>query len=189
MTTVFLSGSRTISRLNDLIRTRLNNIVEKGFRVIVGDANGADKALQSFLAHAQYDNVMIFCAGDICRNNLGSWPTENVAVDPKLKGRDFYTQKDKAMASEADYGFVLWDGKSVGSINNVLELMKFGKPVVVYFGPEKIFHSLKQADDVQKLLRHCDANDYREINRTVHLNRRLGELRPTMQKSLDFLMS
>jgi hypothetical protein len=185
-TTVFLSGSRVISRLNHSIRARLKNIVEQGFRVIVGDANGADKALQSFFADVHYNNVVVFCAGNICRNNVGEWPIENVEVDLKLKGRDFYTQKDKAMAAEADYGFVLWDGKSVGSISNVLELMNSRKPVVVYFGPEKAFYNLKQSEDVHALLRHCDANDYREINKTIHFDRRLGELQPAIQSSFSF---
>jgi hypothetical protein len=185
MTTVFLSGSRKISRLNDGIRVRLKNIIEQGFEVIVGDANGADKALQSFFADMHYDKVVVFCAGNICRNNVGSWPTENVVVDPKLKGRDFYAQKDKAMASKADYGFVLWDGKSIGSITNVFELMKGRKPVVVYFGPEKAFYNLKQAEDVRSLLNHCDAEDYREIDRAVHFQRRLSDLQPAVQTSLN----
>jgi len=184
-TTVFLSGSRKISRLNDSIRNRLRNIIDQGFRVIVGDANGADKALQIFLAEVHYDNVEVFCAGHVCRNNVGEWPVKHIEVDPKLKGRDVYTQKDKAMASEADYGFVLWDGKSAGSINNVLELMKSGKPVVTYFGPEKTFYNLKQSSDVQTLLRHCDDSDYRSINDKIHFDRRLDDLRPSVQGSFN----
>ena len=62
-TTVFLSGSRNISRLNDAIRMRLQTITDKGFHVVVGDANGADKAIQSYLATMQYANVTVFCVG------------------------------------------------------------------------------------------------------------------------------
>ncbi|GMR20985.1 MAG: hypothetical protein BMS9Abin36_1583 [Gammaproteobacteria bacterium] len=39
MTTVFLSGSRKISQLDETVKSRLSTIVEKEFRVIVGDAN------------------------------------------------------------------------------------------------------------------------------------------------------
>jgi hypothetical protein len=62
--TVFLSGSRKISRLNDEIRLRLKTIISKEFEVVVGDANGADKALQSYLADINYEHVTVFCAGD-----------------------------------------------------------------------------------------------------------------------------
>ncbi len=184
-TTVFLSGSRKITRLNDMIRSRLKNMIDQGFRIVVGDANGADKASQGYLAEAHYDNVVVFCAGNVCRNNVGEWNVRNIDVDPKLKGRDFYAQKDKAMVSEADYGFVIWDGKSAGSINNVLELMKSGKPVVLYFGPEKGFYHLKQASDVETLLQHCDDGAYRSINKEIHFDSRLEDLRCSLQGSLN----
>jgi len=64
MTTVFLSGSRKISRLDEDVRKRLSTIVEKKFRVIVGDANGADKAFQTYLAGMDYANVTVFCSGE-----------------------------------------------------------------------------------------------------------------------------
>src|SRR5690242_7626546 len=150
--TVFLSGSRKINRLNDDIRLRVQNIASQHLKVVIGDANGADKALQSYLAEIHYPHVTVFCAGHECRNNVGAWEQKNVDVDPKLRGRDFYVEKDKAMAAVADYGFVLWDGKSAGSINNVLEMMKHRKPVVLYFSPGKSFHALKGAEDVRNLM-------------------------------------
>lgn len=183
-TTVFLSGSRKISRLDDAVRGRLKTMMDKGFRIVVGDANGADKALQGCLAEAHYDNVDVFCAGNICRNNVGTWNVRNIDVDPHLRGRDFYTQKDKAMALEADYGFVLWDGKSVGSINNVIELLKDGKSVVVYFAPNKEFHTLKQPGDIYTLLQESDQVNYRNIIKKTGLDRQLDNKGEIAQRSL-----
>ncbi len=139
MTTIFLSGSRRINRLDNRVRSRIQNMVDQNLHIVVGDANGADKALQEYLATQKYRNVLIFCSGQNCRNNMGSWSVVHVAADPGLKGRAFYTQKDIAMALKADYGFVLWDGKSTGSMNNVFQLAKNGKKTVVYLSPEKRF--------------------------------------------------
>lgn len=183
MTTVFLSGSRKITRLNDKIRLRIQNILEQGFRIVVGDANGADKAMQSYLAERYYPNVSVFCAGDFCRNNVGSWETRKVSVDKKLKGRAFYTQKDKAMVAEADFGFVLWDGKSEGSINNVLELLSCGKKAVVYFGPQKQFFNVKTPDDVQNLLTLCDPSASHELKSSENIRRQMERLDITDQHS------
>lgn len=182
--TVFLSGSRHISRLNDLIRARLEKIMEQDLKVVVGDANGADKALQAYLAAADYRNVVVFCSGGRCRNNLGAWDQRHVDVDARLNGRDFYAEKDKTMAGEADYGFVLWDGKSAGSVGNMLELMKRGKPVVVYFAPEKSFHALKEADDLRSLIARCEVDDYRTMNDKIHVDRRLRDLHAPVQGAL-----
>ena len=182
--TVFLSGSRNISRLNPIICDRLKKMIDKRLCLVIGDANGADKAVQKYLANAQYDDVVVFCAGDVCRNNVGAWRVNNVYADPALKGRDFYEQKDKAMASAADFGFVLWDGKSPGSINNVLELVKARKAVVVYFEPEKSFQNLKKPSDILALLRQCDESDYRDLNKKIHFDRRLADMKISSQGSL-----
>ncbi len=156
MTTVFLSGSRKISRLDEDVRNRLSNIIKKEFRVIVGDAQGADKAFQTYLANMDYSNVIVFCSGSECRNNVGGWDVKRVSVDVKFKGRDFYTQKDKAMAGQADYGFVLWDGESPGSISNVMEMLNRNKRAVVYLSPEKQFYAVSHLDDANKLLEKYD---------------------------------
>lgn len=184
MTTVFLSGSRKISRLNEMVRSRIDNMIEKGFRIMVGDANGADKAMQKFLSDSQYSNVVIFCSGETCRNNIGEWDVKQVPVDPKLKGRDFYTAKDKEMASKADYGFVLWDGKSAGAINNIFELLKHGKRIVVYFSPEKEFHAISHLNDAKALLKKCDPTIIDAISKKIRLSTSIAEVNKAAQGNL-----
>ncbi|HMT94310.1 hypothetical protein [uncultured Thiothrix sp.] len=152
MTTVFISGSRHIRALNSEIKARLQNIVNNQFEIIVGDAFGVDKAVQHYLAAINYPTVRVFCSGSVCRNNLGNWAVEWINVDPSLKGRAFYTEKDKAMAAQADYGFVLWDGKSQGSLNNIHELLRLERKLLLWYAPEKIFHTITTTDDLQKLI-------------------------------------
>jgi hypothetical protein len=45
VTTVFVAGSRQISRLPAEVKTHLDTMIEKGFQILVVDANGADKAV------------------------------------------------------------------------------------------------------------------------------------------------
>ena len=156
MTTVFISGSRHLSRLNQEVKSRLENVISQHFAVVVGDANGADKAVQSYLCEVGYDAVTVFCAGDKCRNNLGNWQVKKIQAEPKLKGRAFYTVKDKKMAEIADYGFVLWDGKSQGSYANIMELLQQSKKALVYFAPNKHFMTVKTQADLDVLIRLCD---------------------------------
>ncbi len=59
------------------------------------------------------------------------------------------------MAGEADYGLVLWDGESPGSISNVIEMLKRNKRVVVYLSPEKQFYAVEHLEDANKLLEKC----------------------------------
>lgn len=183
MTTVFLSGSRAVSRLPQEVIMRLDNIVQNGFSVVTGDANGADKAFQKYLANHEYKDVKIFYVGSAPRNNVGNWNTEQVEVPSGLKGRDFYTQKDKFMAGVADYGMVLWDGKSSGSAQNMIWLEESGKCCLVFYAPIKKFFKLSNRQDFLKLMDMINPADLKEIQRKVIL----GPLSvPSNQGLLDF---
>lgn len=51
------------------------------------------------------------------------------------KGFHFYAAKDQRMAEEASVGLMVWDGKSVGTLTNVLRLVrrrKKGQPPVPF---------------------------------------------------------
>ena len=93
MTFVFLSGSRKISRISKDVRDRIDNMVQKDMNIVTGDANGADKAMQSYLHELKYPNVTIYYVGLSPRNNVGNWPTKNVFVEGKLSGREFMLKK------------------------------------------------------------------------------------------------
>ncbi|MSO71643.1 MAG: hypothetical protein EXQ88_06495 [Alphaproteobacteria bacterium] len=169
MTTVFLSGSRRITRLGEEVRQRLNNMVENKLDIITGDANGADKAMQSYLANLLYQKVTIFFVGGAPRNNIGKWPTRQVLDEGNLRGRHFYAQKDREMSKIADFGFILWDGKSAGSVQNMLWLLSEGKKVVVYFAPEKRFYNFKSQDNLVELLARCDEESLVDMERKIAL--------------------
>jgi hypothetical protein len=98
-TKVFIAGSRRLSRLNHEVRRRLDTIVDKGFTVILGDANGADKAVQQHLGSKGYRDVLVFCMDTGCRNNVGGWPTRMIAArDPARRDFAYYSTKDRAMS-------------------------------------------------------------------------------------------
>ena len=52
------------------------------------------------------------------------------------------------MAETAEYGLMLWDGKSKGTVNNVVNLSRDHKPVVVYVAPTRQFRTVKSFDDL-----------------------------------------
>ena len=81
---VSIAGSRRLSRLGADVWRRIDNIIDRGFAVLVGDANGVDKAVQQYLVNRRYANVMVFCMEGGCRNNVGDWETRIVASpDPR----------------------------------------------------------------------------------------------------------
>jgi adenine/guanine phosphoribosyltransferase-like PRPP-binding protein len=173
MTKVFIGGSRRIGRLNNEIRQRLDNIIAHSFTVLVGDASGVDKSVQKHFADKHYGNVIVFCAGRSCRNNVGGWETKHLQVDGSTKDYRFYMAKDIEMAKEADYGFMIWDAQSGGTLSNILELLEMGKKVLVYMGPNKDFVKLQRVEDLRKILQACPDQAVKIFDTKFNLSRRL----------------
>jgi probable addiction module antidote protein len=158
MNTVFVGGSRHVSRLSPLTQERLSNVIQMDARVIVGDANGADKAVQRFLSDHAYPHVTVFCSGEICRNNVGQWHTRHIDAPKNAKGFDFYAAKDRVMAHEADFGLMIWDGKSAGTILNILRLIHAGRKAVLINVPEKTTTNFKTPADWKHFLASCTSS-------------------------------
>ncbi|MEW6543523.1 MAG: hypothetical protein AB1411_07920 [Nitrospirota bacterium] len=151
MEAVFLGGSRRIAHLNESIRSKLDEFLNRGLWIFVGDANGADRALQQHLADRGYERVVVYAVTGMLRNNVGHWKVCSVDAPRGARGFDLYSVKDAQMANDASYGFMLWDGKSRGTLANVRSLLTRGKPVTVHLGPAHRLISLRSPDDLRKL--------------------------------------
>lgn len=152
MHSVFIAGSRALSKLNAQIKERLDNIVKQDLTVLVGDANGADKAVQRHLAERGYQHVVVYCM-EVCRNNLGNWPTHPHTAELGVRhGRQYYGIKDLAMAKDASCGFMIWDGKSKGTLTNVISLVNAQKKVLLYSAPRKHFFTVRTPRDLTHAL-------------------------------------
>jgi adenine-specific DNA-methyltransferase len=156
MNTIFIGGSRHVSRLPAEVKKRLDNVIASNHKVIVGDANGADKAVQKHFYDAHYSLVTVFCSGEAPRNNLGSWTTHRVDVPKGAKGFQFYAAKDREMAREADFGLMIWDGKSPGTVLNVLRLVQAGKISVLFNVTDKAAVNVKTVDQYRDFIQRCE---------------------------------
>jgi hypothetical protein len=155
MTKVFIGGSRKISRLGPEVEARVDNIIAGNYTVLIGDADGADKAVQAYLAERGFKKVVVYCMGDKCRNNVGGWEIQRIRAGKNVKGFEYYATKDRVMAQDASHGLMLWDGKSKGSLNNILNLIALGKSVLVYLHPIQEFVTIKTSADLDLLLSNC----------------------------------
>lgn len=163
MSTVFVGGSRRIPRLDDAVVARITNILKREFWIVVGDANGVDKCVQEFLARKAHRRVRVFHSGRNCRNNLGHWETCAIAADAPVRSYEFYVAKDREMARRADYGLMIWDTRSAGTLRNVVDLIQQHKTVVVYIAESGEFRNVCHQSDVEALLALCDRDLARRL--------------------------
>jgi hypothetical protein len=64
---------------------------------------------------------------------------------------------------------MLWDGKSKGTINNVVNLAREGKPVVVYIAPKRRVLTVKALDDLSGVLAQGDTDSVERVVSALHL--------------------
>lgn len=83
MIKVFISGSMRIKRLDNNVLSRINNILEKHYSIVVGDADGVDSSVQEYLKQQGAKSVFVYCTGSRPRNNIGNWETNNVSTTSK----------------------------------------------------------------------------------------------------------
>lgn len=167
MNKVFLGGSRKLPRLNSAIRAELRKLMADEHLVLVGDAAGADKAVQTFFAEEGYRDVVVYCMDGLCRNNVGGWEVHPVDSGGKRRGFDYFAMKDAEMSRDADNGFMFWDGKSRGTLNNVWNLLRQEKATRIYLSPSKSFRTVKSIADFQALLAGCDAGVRSCFDKTI----------------------
>ena len=124
---VFISGSITINKLPKSAINKIDNIINQNITVCIGDAKGADLLVQKYLSKKQYANVIVYFVGNEIRNNVGNWRVKHIETNITKKCRELYTAKDEAMAKDADYGLMIWDGQSKGTLNNINNMKQANK--------------------------------------------------------------
>lgn len=166
---VFISGSMRIKNLDNNILNRINNIVDSDYQVIVGDANGVDSSIQEYLKTKNSKSVTVYCSGGQARNNIGHWITEKITTSAVHGTRAFFTAKDVQMAKDCDYGFMIWDTKSTGTLSNTIELLQRNKKSLVYINKAKEFLKVKNIFDLEKLISYMSESAFIKADKKLKL--------------------
>jgi len=105
------------------VKERIDNAIERGMKIIVGEAPGANRLYQDYLKAKGYKNVVVGHAVRM-RYNAGNWKT--VQYGKNLK------ERERNMIRDCDLSVVIWMNQS-GVIAENLELLKrFRKPTFLY---------------------------------------------------------
>ncbi len=177
MTTVFISGSMNIKHLDSKVKERISNIVTSEFEVVVGDADGADTSIQQYLSELCCSKVTVYCSGSSPRNNVGNWPVHVVKTSYSEGSRAFFTAKDLEMAEIADFGLMIWDTKSTGTISNVVELLSRKKKSVVFVNKEKSFKTVGSVEQLEALIGCMSEHAKRKADEKIRLLSKVESLK------------
>ena len=133
---IFISGSKSISKLPDLAKIFIDQFIENGDEILIGDCYGIDAIVQKYIETKGFDNVTVYCSGVTPRNIFTSFAKIHFCTETAkgLTGSDFHYAKDIQMANNCDQALMIWDGKSKGTAENLKRIKEMGKPFVMIRG-------------------------------------------------------
>lgn len=152
MAKIFISGSMRIKNVHSLVLKRIDNIIFSNFHIFIGDAIGVDASIQKILNEKNYRNVTVFYAGDSPRHNIGDWQVRGVETKHKKNTRLYFTAKDLVMAKKCDYGLMVWDSKSTGTLSNVYEILTQNKRSLIFVNKLKKFYTVSDSSSFERLI-------------------------------------
>lgn len=150
--TVFIGGPQTIINLNNAVRTHLDEIMAQGHPVLIGDAIGTERAVQTYLNAKGYKKVEVYYCGERPKYNVGGWKSRRIRATQPARRQEHEAVKDRAMTAKADYGFILWNGESIETLLNIRRLAAGGKNVRVYLSPIRQFMDVTSLEDWKRLV-------------------------------------
>ncbi|MCO5066796.1 MAG: hypothetical protein M9924_20695 [Rhizobiaceae bacterium] len=174
MAMIFLGGSRDIFELPPPAIERIGAIVAAEHGVLIGDAPGADAEMQGLLAGYDYEHVGVFHAWVEPRNNLGDWAAYHIPPPDGAQGFGVHAGKDREMARRADFGLIVWDGRSPGTCLNVLRLAVTGRPCVVYDTMRGTVATVHDTSDWRAMLQHSGPDTRRAVEGRMTADERLA---------------
>jgi hypothetical protein len=149
---IVLGGSRHLEYIPNEVAEKLDGWIAQDVQFLVGDAPGSDRAFQSFLQMRKYPNVLVLSSAGMIRNNLGNWPTELVESGLKSKSHSVHAFKDRKMTAISDFGLMIWDCESAGTLSNVIDLLKQGKECALWIAPDSELCNFDNYDSLNRWL-------------------------------------
>ncbi len=176
-----------IKNLDPEVRKRIDNIIAQDFEIIVGDADGADTSVQWHLFNHGGNRATVFCSGPTPRNNVGDWAVESVITKHAEGSRAFFTAKDLRMAEVADYGLMIWDAKSTGTLSNVIELLLRNKKSVVFVNKAKTFCNVGTVEQLEELVNFMSEHAKNKADKKIGLLNRIESLKSEKAQASMFV--
>ncbi|WP_035552177.1 hypothetical protein [Burkholderia sp. 9120] len=177
MPTVFIAGSITIKHLDVKVKECIDKIIASDYDVLVGDADGADTSIQEYLRERSTARAVVYCSGSVPRNNVGDWTVHTVDTSYEPGSRAFFTAKDLEMAKAADYGLMIWDTKSTGTLSNVIELLRRKKKARVFVNKDKVFKDVGDVAQLEQLVSRMSEAALKKADAKIRLFEKINTLK------------
>jgi len=81
------------------------------------------------------------------------------------------------MAEDCDYGLMIWDTKSTGTLSNTIELLRRKKLSLVYINKLKEFLKVKEVSDLEKLTSYMSESAFIKADKKLKLRNKIDSFK------------
>jgi hypothetical protein len=80
------------------------------------------------------------------------------------------------MAKVADYGLMIWDTKSTGTLSNVIELLKHERSARVFVNKDRIFVTVSNAESLNELIEFMSEGGRAKAEEKINLSAQINAI-------------
>jgi hypothetical protein len=80
------------------------------------------------------------------------------------------------MAADCDYGLMVWDSKSTGTLSNAIELLSRHKKSLVYVNKTKEFLTVSDVNDLRRLLQYMSPSSLNKAEEKLRITKKIETL-------------
>ena len=157
-----VGGTKNIDNLPECVQTRLKELAGEKNGFIMGTNVGADVLLREFLSKDAKASVNVYVPEDEKVSFEGANVThfkpryddedKRRTHEKFMHGSFIFPDADFSLLKDAEYGFFIWDGESLRTFMNILEMVWNKKPVEVYSEKTDNNYKIEKAEDLKKLV-------------------------------------
>lgn len=81
------------------------------------------------------------------------------------------------MAKTCDYGLMVWDSKSTGTLSNVYELLRQRKTSIVFANKIKKFFEVSSVAEFQKMVSIMSESSFMKANKKIDLDYKIKKIK------------
>ena len=159
---IYVGGSKKIDTLPECVQTRLKELAGEKNGFIMGANAGADVLLREFLSKDAKASVNVYIPEDEDVSydgvNVTHFKPRYDDEDKRrthekfMHGSFVFPDADYSLLKDAEYGFFIWDGESLRTFMNILEMVWYKKPVEVYLAKTGNIYKIEKAEDLKELV-------------------------------------
>lgn len=172
----YITNSDNINILSNCVIKMLENVIVKGYNIILGD-NHSNNLIQNLLLQKNYKNVTIYTSS-IIANNIGGWEEKkiklksnnNILIETNIQ-EQLHKQREWQLVKDCNYAVIIYNSEFDNILYIINNLLKYKKQIMVINNKTNKSYIIETFEDFNKLFPKLNNNKTNNFNKFHQLQK------------------